>query len=100
MSEPTTYRPTEDCIDPMSWHVFDYGAHSASVESPFRCIVRYHDEPCRAVLIPAVPDGRMEAIKDAIANPPGTPEQEAIDNLGDEYPYLMMLLRELGGTDE
>ena len=35
---------------------------------------------------------QLQAIADALTDPPGIPEQEAIDNLGDEYPYLMMLL--------
>lgn len=39
-----------------------------------------------------VPDTRLQAIADAWSNPPGIPEQEAIDNLGDEYPYMRMLL--------
>jgi len=65
MSDLKTYRPTEDCIDPRGGHVFDYGAHSASVESPFRCIVSCNDEPCKAVLIPAVPDTRLQDIADA-----------------------------------
>jgi hypothetical protein len=46
-----------------------------------------------------VADGRLQAIADALANPPGIPEQEAIDNLGDEYPYLMMLLDALTQED-
>ena len=47
-----------------------------------------------------VPDTTLQAIADAWNNPPGTPEQEAIDNIRDEFSYLGMLLDALEGTDK
>ena len=45
----TLYQASTD--DQCVGHVFDYGAHNATVDNPYGCIV----EGCIAVLVPVVP---------------------------------------------
>jgi len=45
----TLYRATETCPD--DYHIFDYGAHSATVDEPYVCL----SPECGAALRPTVP---------------------------------------------
>lgn len=44
-------RPSADCVDGWHGHIFDYGAHAATVDNPYPCIV----EGCEAYLVPVMP---------------------------------------------